>query len=139
MKPPKYCETCESYHHDHQAHVFASNFTKVAINKPAINTPSAINGVELSDEKRRRIFDAESGAVDRKPRAGGKRAAGGVVDAELPKPAVVAQVAAGERGAKTGNRRNRADYNAYMKGYMAKKRKKKDASGGDESGTPTLE
>ena len=92
-----------------------------------------------SDEKRRRILDAESGAVDRKPRAGGKRAAGGVVDAELPKPAVVAQVAAGERGAKTGNRRNRADYNAYMKWYMAKKRKKKDASGGDELGTPTLE
>lgn len=101
MIPPK-CVLCETRHHGHQAHVFATNERTT----PRAQTFVATNRViaDATNAGREELRSDGAGRVDRA------------------EPAVaVAGTGSGEAG-KTKNRRARDAYNAYQREYMRKRR-----------------
>lgn len=97
MKRPL-CKVCLERHYTHEGH---------AINKPRERLTDAINTVPPAINKStvpRGVRVEPQPAVDKEP--------------------LREAVEAASVGHKTPNRRSREAYNAYMKGYMAKKRRR---------------
>ena len=100
MKPPK-CRLCESAHWSNEPHVFATN-KKDATNKES----DATNRIAAKVEKERPALDPVCKA--------------------LPDVPEVIEGGAGDKNAdRTPNRRKRADYNAYQRELMRKRRAQK--------------
>lgn len=99
MKPPL-CRLCEREHYSYQDHIFPESKKREADPKPAINGKDAINTVAINaanvPAKRKGVSDVKESCAE-------------------PSKGV---------GAKSGNRRDKADYNAYMKDYMKRYRVK---------------